>query len=202
MFAKMKTGTKILGGFGFAIVIAVTVGAVGYRGISKLGGHVEEMGANRLPSVQSLLEIKVGVNAIKSTQRTLLDLTLAPEIRKHQHDSFAKAKESYEAAWKIYEPLPQTTEEAALWKQFVPAWEEWNKENNEFFRLDRQFEAIIEGGSKQAQAGKSYVDALREAMALTQNIDQAFAPPSAYLEEHPHPRQRCREVCRVRGGLR
>jgi CHASE3 domain sensor protein len=36
MFAKMKTGTKILAGFGIAIVIAAVVGVVGWSGIATL----------------------------------------------------------------------------------------------------------------------------------------------------------------------
>ena len=52
MFAKMKTGTKVLCGFGMAIMVGGRVGLVGYRGITKLGGHVEDIGRNRLPSVR------------------------------------------------------------------------------------------------------------------------------------------------------
>lgn len=30
-----------------------------------------------------------------------------------------------EGGWKMYEPLPQTDEEAVLWKQFVTEWDQW-----------------------------------------------------------------------------
>lgn len=39
-----------------------------------------------------------------------------------------------EKAWKIYEPLPQSKEEA-LWKQFVPTWKAWKKDSQSFDEL-------------------------------------------------------------------
>ncbi|NLY00906.1 MAG: hypothetical protein GXY83_32855 [Rhodopirellula sp.] len=142
MFAKMKTGTKILSGFAIAIVISMAVGWVGYRGINKLSGHVEEIGAVRLPSVQTLQQIKIGSEQIQAAQQALLNLDLDPDARKRQHDLVAKARENYEAAWKIYEPLPQTTEEAELWKQLVPAWQQWRSDNSEFFRMVGDLDAM------------------------------------------------------------
>jgi len=71
MFAKMKTGTKVLTGFGLAMLVAVIVGLVGYAGIAKVSGHNEEIGMVRLPSVQSLLELRVGGEQITAAQCTL-----------------------------------------------------------------------------------------------------------------------------------
>ena len=51
MFAKMKTGTKVLAGFGFAIAITLVVGCVGYRGISKLSATSRTSAGSDLPSI-------------------------------------------------------------------------------------------------------------------------------------------------------
>ena len=37
----------------------------------------------------------------------------------------ARAWERFEAGWKLYEPLPQTGPEAALWQAFVPEARAW-----------------------------------------------------------------------------
>ena len=58
-------------------------------------------------------------------------------------ENIAKA-ENYEAAWKAYEALPQTAEEGELWKKFVDAWGEWRTDNNEFFRLSKELEELIQ----------------------------------------------------------
>jgi len=138
----MKLGSKIGLGFGALIVVAMILGGVGYYSSLKNTESVHEIGVVRLPSVQSLAAIKDGGMQIKSAQRTLLNLDLDPASRNRQYEIVAKAREAYEAAWKVYEPLPQTQEEAALWKEFVPAWEAWRKDNNEFFSLSKRLEEL------------------------------------------------------------
>jgi len=126
---------KLLSGFLLVALIAGLVGALGYWGVGKVGESVNEIGVVRLPSVENLLKIQVGAERIKAAQRTLLDANIDAAGRQRQMDNIAKAREMYEAAWKIYEPLPQTAEEEVLWKEFVPAWQKWRNDNNEFFRL-------------------------------------------------------------------
>ncbi|MHB8957082.1 MAG: methyl-accepting chemotaxis protein, partial [Pirellulaceae bacterium] len=141
MFAKMKTGTKVLSGFGFAVVIAVVVGFVGYRGIGTLSGHITEIGVVRLPSVETLLVISEAQTAVDSAENLLLCRKLDAQGRRAQHQRFVDAKKRADEAWKIYEPLPQTVEEAELWKQFVPAWERWWKDHEAFVATIKKFEA-------------------------------------------------------------
>ncbi len=141
-FSQMKTGTKILVGFGVAVAITVVVGLVGYRGIAFLENDIKEVGEVRLPSVQNLEIIKIGANEIKSAQRTLLIPGLSPEIRARQRDNVAKAREMYGEAWKTYEGLPKTAQEEELWKQFVPAWQQWQEDNNKFFQMMDELDAL------------------------------------------------------------
>ena len=143
MLAKMKTGTKVLAGFGIALVVMVVVGLVGFRGIGKLSSHVTEIGANQLPSIKSLEEIRVGAERIKNAQRTLLNLDTDMASRERQYENVKNARENYEAAWKVYEAIPQVGEEADVWKQFVAAWQEWRNDNNEFIRLSHEFDDLL-----------------------------------------------------------
>ena len=142
MFGSMKTGTRVLAGFLFAVAISVIVGAVGYWGLRAAGGHVEEIGANRLPAVKSLLQVRLGSEQIKCAVRTLLDPDLSPEMRERQHGLVAKARADYTAAWKTYELLPQTPEEAEAWQQFVAAWQAYRNDNNDYFRVLKELEAL------------------------------------------------------------
>ena len=88
MLAKMKTGTRVLLGFGFAVAITVIVGAVGYWGISGLSEHVTEIGVVRLPSVR-------GLNLIAKGQ-----LTVGygrPRLDQPPHDGTPDASQSIQA---------------------------------------------------------------------------------------------------------
>ncbi|MEW5725012.1 MAG: methyl-accepting chemotaxis protein [Thermodesulfobacteriota bacterium] len=137
---EMKLGTKIMAGFIAVSVITLILGIIGYYGAVQSEGSMDEIGAVRLPSVDSLLVIKEKAENIRGTMRTLGIAGLPTEMRQRQYDNLAAAREAYEAAWKIYEPLPQTPEEAKLWKEFVPAWEAWRAESNKLVEMARQFD--------------------------------------------------------------
>ncbi|MET3131419.1 methyl-accepting chemotaxis protein [Oxalobacteraceae bacterium GrIS 1.11] len=110
------------------MVALAAVGVSGYVGIVTVGGAVSEIGAVRLPSIQGLLAISEGQTAVAAT-------TLSSAIYEndyHAQDKFAaaiglrqKAWADIDRGWKKYEPLPQTVDEALLWKQFVGEWEAW-----------------------------------------------------------------------------
>ncbi len=141
MFKTMRLGQKIISGFCLVTVISAAMGIFGYYGINQLMGFQEEISVVRLPSIQNLLIIQQAQTAVKAAERTLNtpDLPMARAEREYKHitDELAKA----EQAWKIYEPLPQTTEEAALWKEFVPAWGAWKKDALETIRLSQAYRA-------------------------------------------------------------
>ena len=172
MFAKMKTGTRVLAGFGIAIVIALSVGWFGYAGISKLGGHVTEIGLVRLPSVQSLLVISEAQTAVDSAENALLCTHLDKEGRKSQHQRFVDAKKRADDAWKVYEPLPQSEEEAVTWKKFVPAWEKWWSDHETFVKLIKEYEVD--------KTDESYKAAIEQALA-TNGV--SFSVAEALLNE-------------------
>ena len=152
MFAKMKTGTKVLAGFGVAIVISAAVGLVGYRGIGKLSGHVNELGVVRLPSVQGLMMIAEGQKTAQAAENMLLNKGLSEAQRQERYQRIKQAFETADKGWKIYEPLPQTNEEAAKWKEFVPAWEKYRRDSDEFVRLCREWDRARQGDPKAEEA--------------------------------------------------
>jgi len=158
MLANLNLKVKLIGGFALVAAITAIVGGVGYWGVHKLAQSAEEIGIVRLPSVECLLKIKEGAQRIKAAQRTLLDPNLTAEVRANQFNHITKAREEYEAAWKVYEPLPQTEEEEAIWKEFVPAWQVWRNDNNEFFRRVKELESLHIGNPYQL---KTQLEAVR-----------------------------------------
>jgi methyl-accepting chemotaxis protein len=175
MFANVKTGTKVLIGFGMAIVIAITVGLVGYRGIGKLSGHVDEIGMVRLPSVQALLEIKYGGEQIKNAERTLLNLSVNNSIRQSQENDVKNARKENEVSWKCYESLPKTPEEAELWKQLVAGWRDRQTANNDFLRLSRDVNEIIQKCPGAKDDKFNLPNALEETGSQCQMIAKTFS---------------------------
>ena len=135
-------GKKLLTSFLAVAVITALLGLVGYYGAVKSNDAIAEIGTKSLPSVQNLLTIGDAANVIRASQRTLLNPDLSQADRQRPLANVANAREEYAAAWKLYESLPKTAEEAAAWKEFVPAWEQWRKDNDEFFKLNGELEAL------------------------------------------------------------
>jgi methyl-accepting chemotaxis protein len=140
MFKNMKLRAKMLLAFGGVALITLLLGLVGYYGAVKSEGAINDIGAVRLPSVDALLTLKQSAENIRGTLRTLVVPGLDKEVHDRQYTNLASAREKYQAAWDVFEKLPQSKEEAATWQQFAPAWNAWRDENDKFVELSRQFD--------------------------------------------------------------
>jgi methyl-accepting chemotaxis protein len=160
---RWTIGRKLFTGFVGVSAITLVLGAVGYYSAVRSQGSIAEIGGVRLPSVASLLIIKEKAENIRGTLRTLSITGLSAELRKRQYDNIAEARKEYEAAWKIYEQLPQTKEEAETWKQFVPAWNAWRAENNKGMQLSQQLDHLLSVYEKSERSKRQpYGEALAE----------------------------------------
>jgi methyl-accepting chemotaxis protein len=149
MFARMKTGTKILTGFGFAIMIALIVGWVGYRGISKLTGHVDQIGNNNLPSVRALNLIAKGQLQAVYGERGLTHPKLMDQnTRKNQYDRITQGLEQADKGFKIYEPLPRDKEEEVIWKDFMGLWTAWKSSTKAVADRSKERDQLVANGTK------------------------------------------------------
>jgi methyl-accepting chemotaxis protein len=141
MFRNVKLSHKLIAGFAVVALITLLVGVSGWLGVRRLSGHIHDIGDVRLPGVSSLLVIEKNMESLRVAMRTLLVPDLKPEDRARQFSNIETVRQKYQEAWKVYEALPKTAEEAGLWEQFKPAVEEWKRENNEFLRLAKELEA-------------------------------------------------------------
>jgi methyl-accepting chemotaxis protein len=152
-FYNLKIKSKLVLTFALVATIAAIIGLVGYTSLMSVSANVEELGTNRLPSVQSLLIIYQAQTEIDSAENALCAQGIDEQTRQAQYARFDAAKKRVDDARKVYEPLPQTKEEEVTWKQFVPAWDEWWKSHEELVRLSRAYEM-----SKSADAYKQMVN--------------------------------------------
>ncbi len=140
--SNLSTKWKLVSGFLVVAAITACVGGIGFWGAWRLAKNVDEIGVVRLPSIDSLLVIQGQFERIRGTLRTMAMPGIAPQERQKQLADLAEARETYQAAWDVYEPLPQTPEEAELWKQFVPAWEALQVENNKAVEMFARFDQL------------------------------------------------------------
>ena len=140
MLKNMRLAAKLIGGFILVALIVLVVGFLGLSGANQLMVQINELGMIRLPSVKSLLNISEAQTAIDAAENALLSQDIDARTRQEQYDRFDAAKKRADENWKVYEPLPQTEKEAEVWRQFVPAWEQYWKDHEEYVRLVREYE--------------------------------------------------------------
>ncbi len=121
---KAKLGLLIL----IAVAALIGTGLAGWLGIRGTTTSMKEIGEVRLPSVLGLQIVNEAQTAIRSANR----LAAFYENDYKASDKFSETLKIKEQrwqqvakGWKIYEPLPQTKEEEALWKQFEKEWADW-----------------------------------------------------------------------------
>jgi methyl-accepting chemotaxis protein len=128
MFAKMTTRTKVMTGFGFAIVIAVAVGVAGYKGIDSLSSHVEDVGLVRLPGIQALNAVEAGqLNAGYGIRGLLIAKYSDAQTRAKQYELVSHGLKQAEEGIARFEELSKASDEAAAWKDFHESFAAWKK---------------------------------------------------------------------------
>ena len=140
MSTNMKLGTKLILGFFGVALIAAAIGGVGVFSLKKMGNNLEEIGQNRLPSIQSLLVISEAQTAVDSAENALLCTKLTDQMRNDAFNRFENAQQRVKEARAIYDPLPQTAKEKQIWDKFVPAWDNWWRDHEEYVRLVKEYE--------------------------------------------------------------
>lgn len=132
MFKNLTVKTKLSTLIVIAAAALAIVAGVGLRGIARINHAQEEVSANRLPSV-------LGLGILNEAQTAIRMRTAQTAIWENDYkaqdkfaENLARKREAWERAekgWKLYEPLPQTAEEAALWKAFLVDWQAWKLED-------------------------------------------------------------------------
>ncbi|MFP4164068.1 MAG: methyl-accepting chemotaxis protein [Chitinispirillaceae bacterium] len=139
---NLKLSTKLIGSFVIVAGVTLAVGIVGWNGSTRLKGNIEEVGVVRFPSVRGLMMMEKGFEGMQASQRTLLNPNLTMEQREEQYRRIDKAMGVYEEGREIYESLPQTDEEALLWKKFVAVVDEWQKKNESFLTASEELDKV------------------------------------------------------------
>ncbi len=148
MNSKWTVGKILIIAFMVLAAITTVLGTVGYYGVNQGGIAINQLGGVRLPSIESMLVVSEGQTAVDTTENSLLSRALDLQTRRGKYKDFASIWRRIEAAWKVYEPLPQSDEEAATWKEFVPAWNAWKKDHEEYVRLSKEYDEYVEGSFK------------------------------------------------------
>jgi methyl-accepting chemotaxis protein len=180
MLKDVKLGPKLTGGFLAVAAIAAIIGFVGVTQLRSVNGDLQEVSANRLPSIAALLTMSEAQSAIDGSENALLAEEATDKERQDAYARFDAKLKLIGDSRKIYDPLPQTKEEEALWKEFVPKWDKWLKDHDDFVALAKTWEkdktvanhrALVNWGLETMYASLGPAeDALNKVIALNMKI--------------------------------
>lgn len=128
MIANLTIKAKLALMLVVAVLGLVIVGTVGYRGLVATDEGLMEVANNRMPSVQGLMLMKSGVAAVRLAHTRVADAQIkydASEFLVKAYDESKRGWAEFDKGLKIYQPLPQSKEEEAMWKVFVTHYESY-----------------------------------------------------------------------------
>ncbi len=139
---KLKLGPKLIGAFSVVAAICAVVGFIGFYAMNNANSSIDELADVRMPSIQSLQVIQDCASVIEGSIKAMCNPKLTQAEIDHEIEAIDEARDRYEEAWAVYEPLPQTEEEAKVWSEFKSAWNQWRTDNNEFMTMRDELERL------------------------------------------------------------
>ena len=177
----MKLGKKMIGAFLCVAFIGIVIGAFGLMAVKNLNTQIDEISIVRLPSIQSLEKIGVGLNAVLAGERALVNPLTDLETRQVNYKYIEDNWKVADDAWKVYEPLPQTKEEAAAWTEFVGTWKSWKEKHQKVIEICREKDRLLASGF--AMNDRKITDLDERAMAASKEARSCVLPAISLLNK-------------------
>ena len=141
MFSGLTVKAKIVALLAVATLALALVMVISFAGLKEQGAMLHEVGKVRAPSVYHLQVVNEAKTALHSVNQSIDAMSAYPEKWSGLEERLQTKQRLWErldSGWKGYEPLPQTTEEAAVWKEFVREFEAWKQADNRVNALVQQ----------------------------------------------------------------
>lgn len=139
---NLKIGTKMISGFVVVAIITLIVGAIGWRGIDTLDGHLTEVGQVRLPSIEDLMSTEINMEEIMVIHRTMMSEQINLEQRQRYLASLNEQWKNLDQTWAHFKEFPATDEEVRLSNEFEKQLADWRRLDEQWRQLNGQYEAI------------------------------------------------------------
>jgi methyl-accepting chemotaxis protein len=171
-------GSKLVLSFLGIALMGLISGAFGYYGVSVGEKAIHEIGSVRLPGVENLLVIARKAENIRGNLLTLSLPGLDEATRMGQYAKIKEARSHAQSAWNVYAALPQSEEEARLWKQLSPAWTAWHQANDQYLDLNHRIDDL--GIADPEALGRLFEQFIKDHYVLAQRIAEMLllnSPP-------------------------
>jgi len=140
MLRYFELSIRILALLTVGVLVSTLIGTLAFYGLSSMKNSLDEVTNVRVPSIESLHAISRAMLAVDGAENALLATDLTEQQQRSIHAQFHAAKTNLDEGRRAYEELPQSPEEARLWREFISALEKWWQDHEAFVRTAREYE--------------------------------------------------------------
>jgi methyl-accepting chemotaxis protein len=171
----MSLQKKLFGAFSLVAAICLLVGLTGWWGSSRLKEILFTTSLEKVPALEAVLSLSLALEAMKSTERTLLDATLSLAQRDAEYAALAKAREKADTTMANFSSFTHSPAELELWQEFTGQFAGWKSELDAFLELSHAFDAnLISNPAQLALEAQQKLTAYQSwAIELSENIADA-----------------------------
>ncbi|TYO98906.1 methyl-accepting chemotaxis protein [Geothermobacter ehrlichii] len=131
----MKLFGKLLTSFAGIALICALVGGVGWYGIHHTRDRLREVSDIRLPAAQNLGLLMEAMNALKASERTMVNASLTAAERRFELENLQKVRRKVQQIVGRVDALPRSPEEEKLWGEIKTALATWDGERRKLENL-------------------------------------------------------------------
>jgi methyl-accepting chemotaxis protein len=177
----MKIFAKLIGGFAIVAVVCALVGGIGWYGINHTSEGLNTIARTRLPAVEGLGLMMEGLNALKSSERTLMISSLSYDDRKHEIGNLGKRMGDLDNGFAKYDGLDKNDEEQQYWSEVKHSLDDWKAEHHKLTELVKQIELDDVGSLEAVLVGRKldhvkWVSGLETAVARSEKFTGQLNP--------------------------
>ncbi len=126
---------RLLGLIALPTGAILAMGLLSSRDLKSIGAAADEITEVRMPSIKGLELMNEGQTAVRLELANLL-ATKSDAGRAEALRALQEKTAQIKRGWDLYEPLPQTEEEAREWKRLVGLWRQWEAQDNRVVELE------------------------------------------------------------------
>ena len=141
-FRDLKIGTKILSGFSIILIIAITIGVIGFTSLKSVGDSFHNVADWRLPGTAALGEMESNLERLAAYYVRMLDTQSSRADREYNQGRIDHYRAQYRAAQQQYEQLPSTEDGRRIYERLIANLQAYANVNNQ--RVDPQIRNFLE----------------------------------------------------------
>ena len=130
-FKSMKLGTKILSGFTVILIVAISIGMVGFSGLGNVGTAFHTVADESIGQIHHVGQMESSLERLSAYYTRLLDTQLNQSEREYTTSAIQALRAQYRQAEAQFRDIPRDLEQERIYQRLVAALEAWDSVNSE-----------------------------------------------------------------------